>query len=64
MDARNKGRKRPPKHGSQAEYKRGCRCADCRAWKAEDVARYRARCAEREGKEPRDVQGSKHAMAG
>ncbi|MEM7308914.1 MAG: hypothetical protein AAF682_19685 [Planctomycetota bacterium] len=30
-------------HGAQYAYRRGCRCLACRRWKAEDVARYRAR---------------------
>ncbi|MBQ9916083.1 MAG: hypothetical protein IJO71_02655 [Microbacterium sp.] len=30
-------------HGTRARYRAGCRCDDCREWKADDQAAYRAR---------------------
>lgn len=41
-------------HGTQTAYsKHGCRCTECRAWKAAKERAYRARRREREGKPPR-----------
>lgn len=37
-------------HGTSARYRQGCRCDQCRKWKSDSQAKYRADRAAREGK--------------
>lgn len=36
-------------HGTPARYRQGCRCEECRKWKADSQRKYRAAKADREG---------------
>lgn len=43
---------RNARHGTSRQYRKGCRCDECRAWKAEDTRAYVARRIERDGVSP------------